>query len=303
MKQLLFFAVMILIATSSLFGGSLSGVVRDAQTHNPIAGVNVTVHVVNPDSVAFPATTDQNGAYSITGIIPNNKFYVAMTVKAGYVFSYTRIDNLGSLDLVYDIDLTPESAPSGNDSSIVSGTIMSPGSQTGSLTAVANVQLKFTSGNQNINAVTNAEGKYTAKVPLNSYTVSVTATGYNTVTLSGIQVGQTGATLNAVLKNNVTGVGSDEGSSAPTNFIIMDAFPSPFNPSTTIQFSLPEQGYATVRVYNILGKEVALLAEGEFTGGTNHRVTFDASNLSSGIYFARLEFKSQSVMRKVMLMK
>jgi hypothetical protein len=65
-------------------------------------------------------------------------------------------------------------------------------------------------------------------------------------------------------------------------------FPNPFNPRTTIAFDLEKSAVLTVRIYNILGEEVALLADRqEFTAG-NHVLEFDASKLASGLYFCRI---------------
>lgn len=74
----------------------------------------------------------------------------------------------------------------------------------------------------------------------------------------------------------------------PSGFELEQNYPNPFNPSTTIEFVLPYDAVVTVTVYNVLGQEVARLADHEeFTSGSNE-VTFDASNLSSGVYFYRI---------------
>jgi hypothetical protein len=75
---------------------------------------------------------------------------------------------------------------------------------------------------------------------------------------------------------------------APKQYQLDQNYPNPFNPTTTIQFSLPEDAFVTMKVYNMLGQEVATLAENEeFTEGLND-VTFDASSLASGVYFYRI---------------
>jgi hypothetical protein len=58
-----------------------------------------------------------------------------------------------------------------------------------------------------------------------------------------------------------------------------------------------------LRVYDNLGREVAVLANGEFEGGVEYQFTFNASNLTSGVYFSRLEFKNHCVVKKLMLVK
>jgi hypothetical protein len=90
---------------------------------------------------------------------------------------------------------------------------------------------------------------------------------------------------------------------AAREFKLESNYPNPFNPTTTIEFTLAEDGRALLRVYNMLGQEVAKLFDGEAQAGRVQRVKFDASGLPSGLYFAKLEAGKQQMMRKMMLMK
>jgi hypothetical protein len=74
---------------------------------------------------------------------------------------------------------------------------------------------------------------------------------------------------------------------APSTFRLYDNYPNPFNPSTTIEFTLPHAGFATLKVYNILGEEVATLIAKEHPAGT-FKTAWDASRVSSGTYLYRL---------------
>jgi len=93
--------------------------------------------------------------------------------------------------------------------------------------------------------------------------------------------------------------------SAPKAFQLSQNYPNPFNPTTTIEFSLPEDALVSIRVYNLLGQEVATLADHEqFDEGANE-VSFDASRLSSGVYYYRMianDGQFQQV-KKMLLMK
>ncbi len=88
----------------------------------------------------------------------------------------------------------------------------------------------------------------------------------------------------------------------PVEFALHGAYPNPFNPTTSLSFSLPEAGRVTLTVFDVQGKVVARLADGRRSAGT-YQVTFDASNLASGIYFARLEAGAQIATQKLLLLK
>ncbi len=88
----------------------------------------------------------------------------------------------------------------------------------------------------------------------------------------------------------------------PGAFTLGDAFPNPFNPATTINFSLAETANASLRVFNVAGAEVASLVNG-LTAAGEHSVTFDASNLTSGVYFYTLEVAGLVETRKMILVK
>ncbi len=88
----------------------------------------------------------------------------------------------------------------------------------------------------------------------------------------------------------------------PGTFIVHNAFPNPFNPSTTISFELVEESFVTLKVFDALGREVALLVQGRLAGG-RHAVQFNAENLPSGLYVYRLESGNQVQSRKLLLMK
>jgi hypothetical protein len=100
---------------------------------------------------------------------------------------------------------------------------------------------------------------------------------------------------------DLTGVnGIPAGGSTPAVFELSQNFPNPFNPTTTISFQLPAAGSARLAVYDLLGREMAVLAQGTMSAG-RHEIRFDASRLSSGIYFCRLESGTFVAVRKMTL--
>jgi hypothetical protein len=88
----------------------------------------------------------------------------------------------------------------------------------------------------------------------------------------------------------------------PASYNLSQNYPNPFNPVTKINFALPKSGLVTLKIYDILGKEVALLLNETRNAGT-YSFEFNASNLSSGIYFYKLESNGFTDIKKMMLVK
>jgi hypothetical protein len=100
---------------------------------------------------------------------------------------------------------------------------------------------------------------------------------------------------------NVIGIKNNEISEA-ISYKLYQNFPNPFNPATVIKYEIPDNGFVTLKIYNVLGKEVASLVN-EFKNSGNFQVQWDASGFSDGIYFYKLETGKFSETRKMMLLK
>ncbi len=83
---------------------------------------------------------------------------------------------------------------------------------------------------------------------------------------------------------------------------LIQNYPNPFNPSTTIRFSIPEQSHVTLAIYDLLGREMAVLINDELAAGTYQQV-FDASHLSSGVYLYQLRAGERIETKRLMLVK
>ena len=94
----------------------------------------------------------------------------------------------------------------------------------------------------------------------------------------------------------------DSPSQIVVRYALNNAYPNQFNPSTTISYSIPEDSRVKLCIYDILGKEVAVLEDG-FKSGGNYSHIFDASNLASGIYFYGLRANDFSEIKKMLQRK
>lgn len=98
-------------------------------------------------------------------------------------------------------------------------------------------------------------------------------------------------------------IGINEISSVAKDFGLQQNFPNPFNPSTSIRFSLPQVSNVTLKVYALNGQEVATIINNQLVGAGVQEVSFNASNLSSGIYFYTLTAGNYKETKKMMLVK
>ncbi|MCK5127021.1 MAG: fibronectin type III domain-containing protein [candidate division Zixibacteria bacterium] len=122
----------------------------------------------------------------------------------------------------------------------------------------------------------------------------------NTSGISNVASGESGFEFG-------TGADDDDPAGIPDEYELHQNFPNPFNPTTTIEYSVPEQSYVALTVYNIIGQKVALLIDGEKNAGT-HTVTWDGTDdngvsVTSGIYFYTIQTSTFRQSRKMVLMK
>ena len=283
-------SLLLLISTTCYtFAGSFQGTVRNSATLLPIADVDVFLYVFIPDSNVYQTVTDSNGKYKLTGIMPRKEIYVLFLHKLGYKECYTRVDRLGSQDLECDIFLVPDTIdpPSGDgDSSFIDGSILEPVSGGGQI-PVENATISIYSAGGNTVTASNSEGKYKVKVPIGSYAVTVTASGFDPLSTSDLVVDEIGLTFNTILYRIALAVG-DNDALLPISFALLQAYPNPFNPVTRIDYQLPVECRVKLTVSNLLGQNVFTLVDGVESAGLK-TVTWNAIDNNSSIYFYRLE--------------
>ncbi len=121
----------------------------------------------------------------------------------------------------------------------------------------------------------------------------------NTYYYKVASIDSSGNVSSALTISSITGVSPD---GKPLSYNLCQNYPNPFNPSTLISFSILKSGFTTLSVYNILGQKVATLIEKQLSAG-QQTVLFDASHLSSGVYFYKLQSGNYTQLKKMILMK
>jgi hypothetical protein len=133
------------------------------------------------------------------------------------------------------------------------------------------------------------------------------AAGDSAVMWVGISIGANKAEIETNMNlaenryNTVTSV-KELNSAIPSAYELEQNYPNPFNPSTTIRFNIPQKDYVSLKVYDILGNEVADLLSNTFEAGS-HSINFNAGKLASGIYFYQLITSGYSETKKMNLLK
>jgi choice-of-anchor A domain-containing protein/uncharacterized repeat protein (TIGR01451 family) len=135
-----------------------------------------------------------------------------------------------------------------------------------------------------------------------------TSIGLNGFEVSSVMVDEDSQTLyaatssGAIYKMVDNTVGVEDNKITPTEFALEQNYPNPFNPSTIIEFSIPNAGQYSLKIFNVLGQEVATLMNKEFAPG-KYTYNFDASRLTTGIYFYKLVGEKVNLTKKMLLLK
>jgi hypothetical protein len=268
--------------------------------------------------------TDSLGHFTLNELLPG--WYIVMAVPVGnYAPAFyntgvqlalfpsagwqkaTRIHVVGNAFTGINIYTHPTTRASGGltgiGGHITSGLNTATTSVSGAIVYAVNASSEIVgygisnaSGNYLINGL--APGSYSVVLDKPGFTPSGSVTATPTYSANGAAVI---GSVSFVI-NEATGVVLQQQSIVPSAFTLDQNFPNPFNPSTTIGYTLPASGFVTLKIYNILGQEVMTLVNTEQTAGT-FRATFNAGSLASGVYIYRLQVGSSAEMKKMLLLK
>ncbi len=243
---------------------------------NAVETDEVNVYVGTQEGL-FISSDNGNNWVKAAGGFPTNLFVTTIkafdnTVYAGGIYGLYRSTNYGSNWQWKGFSNQIVQAIEGRDSIVFAGTVM------------GGVFLSTNYGNTWNN-------KSAGLPDLNPSTLVL----INDVLFTGIRG-------HSMWKNSSLLTGIKEYAGAPDKFILYQNYPNPFNPSTSIRFTVSNSQLVTLKVFDILGKEVAVLLNKELSAG-HYEVEFDGRNLSSGIYFYRLQSGEFSETRKMILMR
>ena len=170
-----------------------------------------------------------------------------------------------------------------------------------SFTSAVNYQLHYTDEQMNYLNVdeSTVEAKYWDNQSNNWVTVSTSLDPQNnTVSFESSEV----SNFIILTADQATSVDGDYDQAIVTDFILKQNYPNPFNPATIIEFDLNEKSYVVISIYNLLGEKLFELNNGILSAG-NYKLNFDASSLTSGIYFYQLRTGKNIVTKKMDLLK
>jgi hypothetical protein len=256
--------------TDSLLAALLAGDIYVNVHTSAHGGGEIRGQVVPNGGTGFVAVFDssQNGIANINNVVGNGVFTLT---DAGLLFSL-------SAD-VKNIDAASINMGQGGQGGSMLQDIK--GNLTGSSAIGAWLMLNDTSSANNLSSL------YNGALSVN---LKTTSTGKNN--------------FNAVISRTFPGFPTDvtENKLTPNKFSLEQNYPNPFNPNTQIKFAIPTRGMVNLSIYNILGEKVATLINTQMNTG-NYTVSFNGSNLSSGIYFYRLIFENNITTKKMMLLK
>ncbi len=308
------------LAVKPVPNNSIAGVVRDSLG----AGVPSRVVLIPARHNSFPARfghTDSLGAYSITGVVAGKYFVLALPFS-GYGHAYYKAGAYG-VTRIQDADTVEVS---GNITGINIGvkpvnsaglTLVRGVIRTNTSAPIRGVMVSAFNAEGDIVGIgtTDATGAYNLDaVEPGVVTVSASRYGYNSSQTAVIVSENAYSMDNVNLVMSSDGLTSNGGSTVvPGSYALLQNYPNPFNPNTTIRFDVPFASRVNIRIFNVLGQEVALLVNDVVAGG-QHQIVWNSTDaagrsVASGIYFYKLsatpstggnEFSS---IRKMLLVK
>ncbi len=260
------------------------------------------------------AFTNDNGEYGFESLAAGRYIFFVIP-EAGYLPSFYKADGTTTLkwkeadvvtledgdnfnDINFILETVPEEAA--NAYAEIRGTVLD---ENGAPVVDAYVYV-YNSNNEIVSySFTDNNGQYNVSgITPGIYSVGVNEFGLEEGENDNVVAGtDEPGTADFTLANSAE-VTDVETKDIPNTFSLNQNYPNPFNPTTTISFAIAEKGKVQLKVYDIIGKEIKTLVNGELSAGV-YNLTFDASNLPSGIYIYEIRTNKFLESRKMMLLK
>ena len=279
--------------TVATAAASISGTIKD-KNGSPVISYGVYLSG-NDGAFERDASTDTAGVYHL-GLLSGELPFSNLSVGMGDAYDTTLVSVYHQFSVVNSGNSLTQDFTLLKTNSTISGRITVEGSSPGSTIMVTG----YSADSANVQTMTDANGYYTLHVSdqIYNYTIFLgnTPSGYvfpNPVA----HPGDTNVNINLTL----TGV-EVVNSNIPKTYSLSQNYPNPFNPSTKIEYEIPKASFVHLTVYNVIGQQVAELVSNEQSPG-KYSVTFDGANVTSGIYFYRIEAGSFVQTNKMILLK
>jgi len=285
---------------------SISGTVKDS------SGMGIkNAFVTAFDSATghhHMAVSDSNGNYSINGLAQGS-YYLLFTAHGYQSQFYPNAStwetatavNVSSSITGINVVLAQDTSTMATGGGDIIGDVHS--SNDSALAGVL-ITVKDSHGNVVGTAVTDVNGSYSiAGLVQGSYTITASFSTYTSQQQTTTYSPSSGSTQvsSFTLPQSTTAI-TTQPNNLPTRFALDNNYPNPFNPSTIIGFSIPYSTHVTLEVYNVLGQKVAQLVNGNLAAG-HYAYSFNANNLSSGVYLYRIQTDKFVSVKKMLLTK
>jgi len=263
---------------------------EESISEGPVTLQNYAFYTLSNDSLLILGSVEHTSGL-VSGVAIDTSI-ISHKVQLGFVFPL-QLGNVTAYgpDTIYSLGTDVE-VNTGTNTYDAFGTVTLPTGTLGALRVVATTAAKVYLSGALINTTTSYTISWLTESG-NQFEVEVDTPSSGTVLVHSatlITVGSTPATLVKAAPQ------------LPNSFTLKQNYPNPFNPSTQIQFSVPQAGFVSLKVYDMLGREVATLVHQELSPST-YSITWNAANVASGVYLYRLDAGNYSVTKKMVLMK
>jgi hypothetical protein len=217
------------------------------------------------------------------------------TVNSLYGYRYAGLSNVAT---------TSYSTPTNSSSN---DTVERYAAQYYTITSGYNLKATFTTSSSNlfVQAVETGTGasRVVAVPPNTQFSEPSFGTTYSKINFIVYDTsGTSTAAFSFTTSGNTSPTEVATSSDVPQQYALNQNYPNPFNPTTMIQYQLPAQGFVTLKVYDVMGREVATLVNQKMNAGI-HSAPFDGSRISSGVYFYRITADKYTATKKLLLLK